>query len=109
MPITANNKYMKACDPNRESYLMYWDFNDLYAVQQKLLADGFRWKKKKSKFNQKFIENYDDDSNKRHILGVDVCYPKCPQKMHSISRMFDKRLTNGRNLSVIRVTRKSMS
>ena len=109
MPITANNKYMKACDPNRESYFMYWDFNDLYAVQQKLLADGFRWKKKKSKFNQKFIENYDDDSNKRHILGVDVCYPKCPQKTHSISRMFDKRLTNGRNLSVIRVTRKIMS
>ena len=52
-------------------------------MQQKLDVDGFRWKKKKSKFNQKFIQGCDDGSNKGHILEVDVCYLKRPLKMDS--------------------------
>ena len=44
----ANNKYMKNYDKNKESsYIQYLDANNLYgwAMSQKLLVDGFTWKK----------------------------------------------------------------
>ena len=44
----ANNKYMKNYDKNKEfSFIEYLDANSLYgwAMFQKLLADGFKWKK----------------------------------------------------------------
>ena len=59
---------MENYDLNKESsYLMYWDFSNLceWAMSQKLPADGFKWEKKKSGFTEKFIRNYDDDSDSR--------------------------------------------
>ena len=46
-------------------YLMCWDVSNLYesAMSQKLPVDGFKWKKK-SRFTLKFMQNYDDDSEK---------------------------------------------
>ena len=46
-------------------------------MQQNSPVDGFRWKMKKLKFTQIFIQNYDDDSDKEYILEVDVTCPKC--------------------------------
>ena len=40
---------------------------------RKEVLDG---KKNTSKFTKEFIKNYDEDSNKGYILGVDVKYPK---------------------------------
>ena len=34
------------------------------------------WKKNMSKFNEEFIKNYDEDSDKGYILEVDAKYPK---------------------------------
>ena len=45
-------------------------------MSQKLPVDGFKWKKYVSKFNEDFIKNYDEDSDKGYILEVDVEYPK---------------------------------
>ena len=45
-------------------------------MSQKLSVDGFKWKENISKFNEDFIKNYDEDSNKGYILEVDVEYPK---------------------------------
>lgn len=42
---------------------------------QKLLVDGFKWKKDKLRFNEKFMENYDEESSEGPILEVDVKYP----------------------------------
>ena len=75
----TNNKYMKNYDKGKESsYLMYLDAGNLYgwAMSQKLLVNGFKWKKNVSKFDEDFIKNYDEDSNKGYILEVDVEYPK---------------------------------
>ena len=36
-----------------------------------------------SKFNEKFIKNYDEDSDKGYILEVDVKYPK---KLHGLHK-----------------------
>ena len=48
---------------------------------QKLPEDGFKVKKKTSEFNESFIKNYDEDSDKGHILKVDV---KCPKRLYNI-------------------------
>ena len=36
-----------------------------------------------SKFDEEFIKNYDEDSNKGYILEVDVKYPKSLLNLHS--------------------------
>ena len=55
----ANNKYVKNYDKNIESsYLIYLDGNKLYgwAMSQKLPANGFKWKKNVSKFDEDVIK-----------------------------------------------------
>ena len=76
----ANNKYMKNYDKNIEcnsaesSYLMYLDANNLYgwAIFQKLPLNSFKWVKKFSKFDEAFIKNYNENSNKGYFLEVDA-------------------------------------
>ena len=80
----ADNKYMKNYDKNKESsYIQYLDANILHgwALSQKLAVDGFKWKKNMLKFNEDFIKNYDEGSNKGYILEVDVKYSK---RLHNL-------------------------
>ena len=75
----ANNKYMKNDDKNSESsYIEYLDTNNLYgwAMSQKLPTNGFRWVEDLSQFNEDFIKKYDQDSNMRYFLEVDIDYSK---------------------------------
>ena len=54
-----NNKYMKNYDKNIESsYVMYLDAINLYGwwMSQKLPVNGFKWVKKLSKFDERFIK-----------------------------------------------------
>ena len=84
----ANNKYMKNYDKDIESsYLEYLDANNLYgwAVSQKLPVDDFEWVEEDdlSNFNDSFIKNYDENSDKGYILEVHVEYPNNLHKLHS--------------------------
>ena len=56
---------------------MYLDANNFYGwtMSQKLPVDGFKFVKKLLKFNECFIKDYDENSNKRYFLEVDVEYP----------------------------------
>ena len=75
----ANNKYMKSYDRSIESsYLMYLDANNLYGwtMSQKLPVNNFKWVKILAKFDEHFIKNYDENSNKGYFPDVDVEYPK---------------------------------
>ena len=86
--VKANNKYMKYYNKNIESlYLMYLGANNLYGwtMLQKLPVRGFKWIKKDDllKFDEKFIKNYDENSDIGYILEVDVEYPKNLYKLHS--------------------------
>ena len=53
---------------------MYLDAINLYgwAMYQKLPVNGFGWVEELSQFNEDFIKNYDEDSNKEYFLEVDV-------------------------------------
>ena len=57
---------------------MYLDANNLYgwAMSQKLLVDGFKWIKKLSELDKRFVKNYDENSDKEYFLEVDLEYPK---------------------------------
>ena len=70
---------MKNYDKNIEpTYLLYLDANNFYgwAMSQKLLINGFKGVKKLSKFDEDFIKNYDENSNKAFILEGRCRIPK---------------------------------
>ena len=59
---------MKDYDQSKESlYLMYWNVNNFYGwtMLQKLTVGDFEWRKDLLTFNEKFIKNYDEDSDNR--------------------------------------------
>ena len=61
------NKYMKNYDKDIESsYLTCLDAHNFYgwAISQKLPINGFKGVKELSKFDEDFIKNYDENSNK---------------------------------------------
>ena len=41
-------------------------------MSQKLSVNGFKWVKNLSKFDERFIKDYDGNSNKRYFLELDV-------------------------------------
>ena len=64
--------------------LYYLDANNLYrwAMSQKLPVNGFKWIKNVSRFDENFIKNYNEDSNKGCIFEVGVEYPKNLLNLH---------------------------
>ena len=54
-------------------------------MSEKLPIGNFKWLEKDeiSKFNEEYIKNYDENSDKGYIFEVDVEYPKNIHKLHS--------------------------
>ena len=74
----VNNKYTKNYDKDiRSSYLAYLDANNLYgwAMSQTLPVNGFKWVEKLSRINERFIKNYNENSDIGYFLEVDIDYP----------------------------------
>ena len=88
--VKTNNKYMRNYDKNTtSSYLMYLDANSLYgrAMSQKLPVNGFEWVKKLNErnsieFDERFIKNYNENSDKGYFIEVDVEYSKNLLNLH---------------------------
>ena len=77
---------MKNYDINiKSSFLKYLDANNLYGFPmcKKLPVSNFKWVDDLSIFTEDFIKNYDENSDKEHILEVDVEYPRNLHKLHS--------------------------
>ena len=71
---------------NKESsYLKYWDVNNLYgwAMSQNLPVNNFEWIKRTFQFNEHFIKNYNEESDKGYFLQVDIQYPEKLQELHN--------------------------
>ena len=52
-------------------------------VGLKLPENKFDWIKEISQFNEDFIENYNEESDKRYLLEFDVQYLEKLQKVHN--------------------------
>ena len=52
-------------------------------VGLKLPENQFYWIKEISQFNEDFIENYNEESDKRYLLEFDVQYLEKLQKVHN--------------------------
>ena len=70
-------KYSKC---NESSYTMYLDANNFYGWA--ISVDRFEWKKNVSKSIEKFVKNYDEDSDKGYILEEYVKYRKRLHNLH---------------------------
>ena len=82
----ANNIYLNNYDKNIESsYIEFLDANILYgwAMLQKSPANGFKWVEKLSKFDERFVKFYDENSNIGYALEVDVDSPKKLRIFHN--------------------------
>ena len=60
-------------------------------MSQKLPVNCFKWVEELSKFDERFIKDYDENSNKRYVLEVDVEYPKMLFNLHSDLSFLPKR------------------
>ena len=58
---------------------------------EKLPVNGFKWVKKLSKFNERFIKSYNENSDIRYFLEVDVEYPKQLFNLHKDLRFLPER------------------
>ena len=45
-------------------------------MPQKLPVDGFEWEENIHQFNERFLKNYNENSDKGYFLEADVEYPK---------------------------------
>ena len=54
-------------------------------MSQKLPVNNFEWVKDTSQFNEDFMKNYDEESDDRCFLEVDVQYS---EKLHDIHNNF---------------------
>ena len=75
----AYNKDMKNYNKIKELFFIQQLVGrNLYewAMSQKLPVVGFKWKKKTFEFNEYFIKDYDEDSEKGCILEEEIDYPK---------------------------------
>ena len=60
-------------------------------MSQKIKVNGFEWVKKLSRFDEYFLKNQDENSDKGYFLGVDVEYPKHLFSFHSNLPFLPKR------------------
>ena len=51
-------------------------------MSQKLSIKGFKWVEKLSKFNERFIKSYNENSDKGYFLEVDVEYARKLRFLH---------------------------
>ena len=61
-------------------------------MSQKLPKNGFKWINDVMEIDEKFIKNYDDDSDKGYVLEVDVKYPRKLHDLHSDLPFLPKRM-----------------
>ena len=61
-------------------------------MSQKLPVNSFKWIKDVTEIDEKFIKNYDEDSDKGYILEVDIKYSRKLHDLHSDLPFLPKRM-----------------
>ena len=74
---------MEDYDQNKESpYLQYWHVNNLYDWAMGNVYN-FEWIEDISQFNEHFIKNYNEESDKGYFLEIDVQYLEKLHEFHN--------------------------
>ena len=58
----------------------------------KLPVNGFKWVESTSQFNENFLKGYNEKSNERYLLGVDIKYLEKLHKLHNDLTFLTKRM-----------------
>ena len=79
-------------------------------MPQKLPVNDFKQVEKLSRFNERFIKNYNENSDIGYFLEVDIDYPKELFNFHKIYNFYpkEKRLKKSKNLFAAQKTKKNM-
>ena len=74
MPKLVTNKLKNYDEHKESSYLQYGDESNLYgwAMSSKLWVNNFDWIEEYFQFNDNFIKNDNEESDKGSFLEVDV-------------------------------------
>ena len=78
---------MKNYDKSKESsHLEYCDSNNLYGweMSQNVPVNNFEWVKNTCQFNEDFIKNYNEKSDKVCFSEIDVQYA---EKLHELQNL----------------------
>ena len=86
----VDNEYLKDYDKNEQlSNLKYWEIvniaNSLHGsgMSQKLPINGFQLVEETSHFNEDFMKSYNEESESKYFLEVDVQYPENLYDLHN--------------------------
>ena len=82
----VDNEYLKDYDKNGQlSNLKYWDVNSMHGseMSQKLPINGFQLVEETSHFNEDFMKSYNEESELKYFLEVDVQYPENLYDLHN--------------------------
>ena len=76
------------------SYIKYWDVNNLYewAMSRKISENYFQWVEEISEFYESFIKIYNEESNERYLLEVDIKYLKKLQNLRNYLPFLTERI-----------------
>ena len=61
-------------------------------MSQKVPIDGFKWNENTSQLNKDFMENYNENSDERYFLEVEVKYPKALHDLHNDSAILPEKI-----------------
>ena len=61
-------------------------------MSQRLPVNHFKWIEDTSQFNEDFIKNYNEESDERYRLEVDIQYPEKLDKLHNDSPLLPERM-----------------
>ena len=75
-----------------KNHHIFWNVNNLngWAMPQKLPVNKFEWIEDTSQFNEDFIKNCNERSDKGYFLKVDVHYPENYMNFKMICYFYQK-------------------
>ena len=84
------------------SYIQYWDVNNLYrwAMSQKHPVNKFEWIKYTFQFNKDFIKSYNEESDEKYFLEVDVQHLKILHQIRNDLPFLPERIKIGKSKSL---------
>ena len=63
-------------------------------MSREFLVNNFEWIEDTSQFNEDFIRNYNEESDKKYFLEIDIQYPENLHNLHNDLPFFIRKNEN---------------